>query len=121
MPVVVNSLSTAFRRTSSVVSWLAGHHFTFAVLVAATIGWTLFGLKSGFRVEWFLMSNTLGTVGSFLILVMLQHSKRRETLAIQTKLDQLIFASDAKNDWIGAQRHEADVIDDMRLKHHGKR
>lgn len=121
MPAVVNSLSAAFRRASSFVSWFSGHHLTLAVMGAMTIGWTSYGFACGFDVKWFMISNTLCTVGSFLILVMLQHSRRRETLAIQTKLDQLIFASDAKNDWIGAQRHEADVIEDMRLKHHGSR
>jgi low affinity Fe/Cu permease len=97
---------------------LSGNHATLAIVVGVAAAWTVCGFVGGFTLERLLSANLACTVGSFLVLVFVQNSKQRETLALQTKLDQLILSSDAGNHWIGAQRHEADVIDEMRSIHH---
>jgi low affinity Fe/Cu permease len=113
-----DTLSAVMRQISTAVSWSVGHHLTVTLIAATGSGWVLFALVRGFTVEWFLLTNMIGSVGSFLILLAVQHSQRRETLAAQTKLDQLILTSGARNHWIGAQRHEVEVIDQMRSRHH---
>lgn len=111
-------LSAVMRQISTAVSWSVGHQLTVALIAATGSGWVLFALARGSTVEWFLLTNMIGSVGSFLILLAVQHSRRRETLAAQNKLDQLILSSGARNHWIGAQRHDVEVIDAMRSKHH---
>jgi low affinity Fe/Cu permease len=86
---------------------------TFAVL-----GWCGYGVLAGFSREWLLISNIAGTLGALLILLLVQHARSRHTLAIQAKLDELILSSEAKNQWIGAERHPPEIVEQMRLKHH---
>jgi low affinity Fe/Cu permease len=100
------------------VSDLVGHHRTLVTLVACSAGWVVYGIVAGFTKEWFLISNIGGTVGSFLILIVIRHTKSREALAVQTKLDQLIFSGNAGNHWVGVHERDSEVIDEMRSRHH---
>jgi len=106
--------------SNSVSSWV-GHHLSIASVGLLTFGWTAYGVSIGFTREWFLISNMAGTLVTFLILLLVQQARNRHTLAIQAKVDQLIYSSEAANHWIGAERHAPETVEEMRVRHHSAR
>lgn len=46
----------------------------------------------GFNETWNFWANTSTTVATWLLVILVQNSQNRDTLAIQTKLDQLVTA-----------------------------
>ncbi|WP_064683485.1 low affinity iron permease family protein [Rhizobium bangladeshense] len=106
-----------FRQISDLaVSW-AGHRVLPVALIALVVIWTAIGLNFSFPRRWFLLTNTLCTLTSFFVVLLLQHAQNRDTKALHTKLDELIRSSEAGNHWIAAEKKDADAIDAMRLQH----
>lgn len=106
-----------FRQISDLaVSW-AGHPVIPVALIAFATLWTAVGLSFSFPRQWFLLTNMVGTLVTFLILLLVQHSQNQDMKALHTKLDELIHSSEAGNHWIAAEKKDADAIDDMRQEH----
>jgi len=75
------------------VSALVGSAWAFAVAVAATAGWLIWGAALGFSDRWLLVPSAVASVVTLLIAFGLQYSQNRDTRAIQLKLDEIIRAS----------------------------
>ena len=84
---------TWFRRLATAVSALVGSAWAFAVAVAATAGWLIWGAALGFSDRWLLVPSAVASVVTLLIAFGLQYSQNRDTRAIQLKLDEIIRAS----------------------------
>ncbi|MBB5664969.1 low affinity Fe/Cu permease [Rhizobium leguminosarum] len=80
--------------------------------------WAAAGLSFSFPRQWFLLTNMMGTLIIFFILLLVQHSQNRDMVALQTKLNELIRSSKAGNHWIAAEKKEAEAIEEMRQQHH---
>ncbi|ARO23796.1 hypothetical protein CO659_26375 [Rhizobium sp. S9] len=98
------------------VSW-AGHHVLPAALIAFTAIWTAVGLIFSFPRQWFLLTNMVGTLITFFILLLVQHTQNRDVKALHTKLDELIRSSEAGNHWIAAEKKDVGAIEAMRQQH----
>jgi low affinity Fe/Cu permease len=68
------------------------------VTVRAAMG-PLFGYSD----TWQLMINTGATIVTFLMVFLIQNTQNRDNAALQAKLDKLIRASKAKNEFIGIE------------------
>ncbi|PDS78284.1 low affinity iron permease family protein [Rhizobium sp. L43] len=109
-----------FRQISDLaVSW-AGHRVVPVTLIAFIALWAAVGLSFSFPRQWFLLTNMLGTLIVFFILLLVQHSQNRDMMALHAKLDELIRSSKAGNHWIAAEKKDADAIEGMRQQHHGQ-
>ena len=73
----------------------------FFIIISA---WFLFGFNQGFTKYWHLiLHNTLNII-TFFIVLLIQHTKYRDTISMQLKLDELVKALEgARNDLINVQ------------------
>ncbi|AHF83667.1 membrane protein [Rhizobium leguminosarum bv. trifolii WSM1689] len=107
-----------FRQISDLVVLWAGHRVVPVTLIAFAAIWAAVGLSFSFPRQWFLLTNMVGTLIIFFIL--LQHSQNRDMTALHAKLDELIRSSEAGNHWIAAEKKDADALEGMRQLHHGQ-
>lgn len=89
-----------FRRFSSRVSSAAGNAYAFFFAVCLVIFWALSGFPFHFSNTWQLFINTTTTIGTFLMVFLIQNTQNRETKATQLKLDELIRATNARDSFI---------------------
>ncbi|MBY5351127.1 low affinity iron permease family protein [Rhizobium leguminosarum] len=109
-----------FRQISDLAVLCAGHRVVPVTLIAFAVIWAAVGLRFSFPRQWFLLTNMVGTLIVFFILLLVQHSQNRDMTALHAKLDELIRSSKAGNHWIAAEKKDADAIEGMRQQHHGQ-
>lgn len=97
-----------FRKLSSRVSVAAGSAYAFTLAVLLVIFWAFSGLPFGFSNTWQLFINTTTTIGTFLMVFLIQNTQNRETKATQLKLDELIRTTSARDSFIDIE----DLSDD---------
>ena len=66
--------------------------WTGGVVVVLLGLWVAFGLASGFAPPWQSVLNSVGWVVALTMLFLIQHAQRKDTLAIQLKLNELVKA-----------------------------
>jgi len=87
---------TALAQAYEAIAHAAGHVLAVPLSIAVlALLWALAGLE---------ITNISISIISLLLLFIIQSSQNRDGLAIQAKLDELIRASDARNDFIGLDR-----------------
>jgi low affinity Fe/Cu permease len=99
---VMNEL---FRKAAARVSCLLGSPGAFIAATALVVLWAACGPYFGYSDAWQLVINTSTTIGTFLMLFVLQNSQNRDTKAINIKLDELLRAIE------GARNRLADLKD----------
>jgi len=62
-----------------------------------------------FSESWQLVINTGTTIVTFLMVFLIQNTQNRDSVALQTKLDELIRTSQAENELIGIEKHRPRV------------
>jgi low affinity Fe/Cu permease len=103
-------LEQAFNRMANAVARAAGRPWAFALCVASVVVWAVSGPFFGYSETWQLVINTGTTIITFLMVFLIQNTQNRDGAAIQVKLDELIRAGQAKNDFIGIEHlTEAEV------------
>jgi low affinity Fe/Cu permease len=85
-------MNDLFARFATRVAELSGRPLVFAVAVATIVAWALSGPFLRFSEQWQLLVNTGTTVVTFLMVLLIQNSQNRSTLALQIKLDEIIRA-----------------------------
>jgi low affinity Fe/Cu permease len=73
----------------------AGDSAAFAVAVAVLALWIVTGPLFGFSDTWQLIINTGTTIVIFLMVFLIQPTENKNSRALQTKLDELIAATDS--------------------------
>ena len=97
-----------FTKFANATSRLAGRAMTFVVCMLLIIVWAATGPMFGYSDTWQLVINTSTTIVTFLMVFLIQNTQNRDGAAIQAKLDELIRASKAKNEFIGIE-HLTDI------------
>jgi low affinity Fe/Cu permease len=92
-----------FSRFADAVSRWTGRPVAFALCILAVSGWAVSGPVFGFSETWQLIINTGTTIVTFLMVFLIQSTQNRDGAAVQAKLDELIRAGQAKNDFIGIE------------------
>ena len=95
-------------RVMTVVVHAVGHP---AMLPLALLGVGLLYGVAGVEITNFSLS-----VFTMALIPILQHSQNRDGAAIQAKLDEIIRASDARNDFIGIDRADEKTIEGLRCE-----
>ena len=82
---------------------MTGSPQAFLLCVASVIIWAGTGPIFHYSETWQLVINTGTTIVTFLMVFLFQNTQNRDGLAIQTKLDELIRASDAEDEFMGIE------------------
>jgi low affinity Fe/Cu permease len=97
-----------FTDIASAVSRWTGRPLTFILCALIVAVWAATGPMFHYSDTWQLVINTGTTIVTFLMVFLIQNTQNRDGAAIQAKLDELIRASQAKNEFIGIE-HLTDV------------
>ena len=113
--------SSRFSRLADRVASAAGSPIGFVVALTAVVGWAISGSYFEYSDRWLSFIATLTAVITFLMVFLIQHTQARDQAALQTKLDELIRASGARNHFIGIDQLPMEEVDKTRRIHDGER
>ena len=103
-----------FTEFAAWVAEVTGRPLTFALCLVLVAVWAVSGPVFGFSDTWQLVINTGTTIITFLMVFLIQNTQNRDSEAIQTKLDELIRASEAQNAYIGIEHLTKEELDELR-------
>jgi low affinity Fe/Cu permease len=92
-----------FTTIANRVAGMSGRPITFLLATAVIVVWALVGPFFNFSDTWQLVINTGTTIITFLMVFLIQNTQNRDGAALQTKLDELIRVSEAKNKFVGIE------------------
>ena len=92
------------RLATAVTRW-AGSSWGFGIALTIVLTWAVSGPFLRFSNTWQLMINTTTTIGTFLMVFLIQRTQNKDGLAIQLKLNELVAAVE------GANNHLIDIED----------
>jgi low affinity Fe/Cu permease len=110
------TISQGFANTANAVARLTGRPITFALCCAIVVVWAVTGPIFDYSDTWQLIINTGTTIITFLMVFLIQNTQNRDGVAIQTKLDELIRASHARNGFVGIERLTEEELEELRDK-----
>ena len=109
-------LSKHFSDLATRVAHASGRPLTFILAILTIMAWIVSGPIFGYSDTWQLVINTGTTIVTFLMVFLIQNTQNRDGAAIQTKLDELIRASAAKNAFIGIEHLTEEELDKVRRR-----
>lgn len=100
-----------FTRFASWASYKAGSPFAFAIALGIVLVWAVFGPAMGWSPEHMLIINTVTTIGTWLMVFIIQNTQNRETKAMNLKLDELLRAVPrARKEFMEAEEEDLEEI-----------
>jgi low affinity Fe/Cu permease len=93
-----------FAKFATATARITGSPAAFLLCVASVVVWAATGPIFHFSETWQLVINTGTTIITFLMVFLIQNTQHRDGFAIQTKLDELIRASDAEDEFMGIEK-----------------
>jgi len=105
-----------FAKFSNATARLTGSPLAFLICVALVLVWAATGPMFKYSETWQLVINTGTTIVTFLMVFLIQNTQNRDNAALQAKLDELIRASKAKNEFIGIENLSDEELDDILIE-----
>lgn len=105
------NLSQVFSQWASATSRWTGRPSAFLLCCVIVIVWAISGPMFHYSDTWQLVINTGTTIVTFLMVFLIQNTQNRDNAALQAKLDELIRASKAKNEFIGIENLSDEELD----------
>jgi low affinity Fe/Cu permease len=88
----------------------AGSSWALLLAALATVVWAILGPVFNFSDTWQITFNTISSVVTFLMVFVIQRDQNKQTLVLQTKLNELLAASKASNRLIDIERLTEDEV-----------
>jgi low affinity Fe/Cu permease len=107
------NLSQWFSQAASATSRWTGRPSAFLLCCLIVAVWGLTGPLFHYSDTWQLVINTGTTIVTFLMVFLIQNTQNRDNAAVQAKLDELIRASKAKNEFIGIEHLSDEELDEI--------
>src|SRR5688572_15334712 len=105
----------SFAVFASKVSKWTGSSAAFCIALLLILGWAISGPYFGFSPSWQMVVNTGTTIGTFLMVFVIQNSQNRDGLALQIKLDEIIHAiSKAQNSFLDLEDRSQEELDQIK-------
>ena len=104
-------MQNLFHRISSKVSQAVGNPAAFLTAFFIVLLWAITGPYFDFSNTWQLLINTGTTIGTFLMVFLIQNTQNRDGKEIHLKLDELIRASSARDSFL-----DLDDVSDAELE-----
>ena len=89
-----------FRKIATKVSNWTGSASAFLLAVFVVIVWALTGPTFNYSNTWQLIINTGTTIGTFLMVFLIQNTQNRDGKALQLKLDEIIRTTKARDAFV---------------------
>ena len=100
-----------FTRFATLSSDRLGSPWAFAIAFVIVLAWAVAGPIFGFSDVWMLIINTVTTIGTFLMVFLIQNTQNRDAKAIHLKLDELIRAVPrAREEFMEAEEEDLEEI-----------
>src|SRR4051812_2286440 len=97
-------MNGVFRRFSNAAAATMGSPGAFLLGVLIILVWAFSGPMFHYSDTWQLVINTGTTIITFLMVFLIQATQNRDAQAVQAKLDELIAATAARNEFIGIDK-----------------
>jgi low affinity Fe/Cu permease len=105
----------SFAIFASKVSKWTGSSAAFCIALLLILGWGISGPYFGFSPSWQMVVNTGTTIGTFLMVFVIQNSQNRDGLALQIKLDEIIHAvAKAQNSFLDLEDRSQEELDQLK-------
>jgi low affinity Fe/Cu permease len=105
----------SFAYFASRVSKWTGSSAAFCIAALLILLWAVSGPYFGFSPSWQMVINTGTTIGTFLMVFVIQNSQNRDGLALQIKLDEIIRAiGKAENSLIDLEDRSQEELDEIK-------
>jgi low affinity Fe/Cu permease len=109
-------MERVFTTLSTKIAYWTGTPASFVICIAIVAIWAATGPIFRFSDTWQLVINTGTTIVTFLMVFLIQNTQNRDGAALQTKLDELIRVSDAKNLFVGIEHLTESEVEEIRRK-----
>src|SRR6476659_3034299 len=109
----MTGFSEAFSSVASATSRWTGRASAFLLCCLIVVVWAATGPLFHYSETWQLVINTGTTIVTFLMVFLIQNTQNRDNSAVQAKLDELIRASKAKNEFIGIEHLSDAELDEI--------
>jgi low affinity Fe/Cu permease len=93
-----------FAQFANATARVTGSPGAFLLCVLSVLVWAATGPVFHYSETWQLVINTGTTIVTFLMVFLIQNTQNRDGAAIQTKLDELIRASDSDDEFMGIEK-----------------
>jgi low affinity Fe/Cu permease len=103
-----------FSEIASYIAHLSGRPAAFILAALILLCWAVMGPFFNYSDTWQLIINTGTTIGTFLMVFIIQNTQNRDGAALQAKLDELIRSSHAHNRFIGIEHLTDEEIEEYR-------
>jgi low affinity Fe/Cu permease len=110
----VRPINRLFSGAAKAISREVGRAWVFVVAVVSIIIWAFTGPLFNFSDTWQLVINTGTTIITFLMVFLIQNAQNRDAAAIQSKLDELIRTSKARNSFVGIEHLTEEELETIR-------
>jgi len=107
-------MTKKFAQLANWVALMSGHPAVFVFAIFTVVAWMVTGPLFPYSDTWQLVMNTWTNVATFLMVFLIQNSQNRDSAALQTKLDELIRASTARNFLVGIEKLPTEEIESIR-------
>jgi low affinity Fe/Cu permease len=105
----------SFALFASKVSKWTGSSAAFCLAALLILVWAVSGPYFGFSPSWQMVVNTGTTIGTFLMVFVIQNSQNRDGLALQIKLDEIIRAiGKAENEFMDLEDRSQEELDEIK-------
>lgn len=105
-----------FRKIATKVSAWAGTGTAFLLAAALVLVWAISGPVFDFSNTWQLMINTGTTIGTFLMVFLIQNTQNRDGKAAQLKLDELIRVTKGSQQLIDIEDMSDQEIEELDIQ-----
>ena len=107
-----SGLTHWFTRAASATATTMGSPWAFLLALGIILVWALSGPIFNFSSDWQLIVNTGTTIGTFLMVFLIQNAQNRDARAMHLKLDELLRATpNARNEFMEAEEEDLDEIE----------
>jgi low affinity Fe/Cu permease len=104
-------------RMSEKATWVAGTSWALLVSVLVTLAWFAMGPLFHFSDTWQLVYNTVTSVVTFVMVFIIQRDQNKQTLVLQTKLNELLAASQASNRLIAIENMTEEEVRELHQRY----
>lgn len=105
-----------FRKIATKVSNWTGSASAFLLAVFVVVLWALTGPTFNYSNTWQLIINTGTTIGTFLMVFLIQNTQNRDGKALQLKLDELIRATRARDAFVDLEDLSDAELDELNVE-----
>lgn len=110
---IISPMNGIFRKMATRVSLIVGRSIVFFLALTVVLVWLFSGPMFDFSDTWQLVINTGTTIITFLMVFLIQNTQNRDAKAVQLKLDEIIRASKARDEFVDLENLTDEEIKEL--------